>query len=316
MARWGFLSVCGLALWASCSKSSPPGVGGTRQACYANGTCNSGLICLSNVCVAAPDGGAGATGTGGGSGAGGTGGATAGTSGGTDAAAGSTGGAGAAGGMAGADAAAGTSGGTDAAAGTAGADAALDTAHGDASGTAGAGGATCPYKASYGNVIIAANVMLAEEHITPAGAGQQQATDEADWTGVIRNASTPDQVSVQLVNGYPPFMTVIAPMSVDLATQNDLQTCGACVTLFIALDGQTTPAFLPAAQTFIASSGTLNVTTVPTFPATAASRITGSLSNAVFEHVSIDPATGVTTKIDDCQISVTSVAFDAPVTNK
>jgi hypothetical protein len=34
------------------------GVGGEREPCYANGTCNAGLTCLSNVCVNAGDGGA------------------------------------------------------------------------------------------------------------------------------------------------------------------------------------------------------------------------------------------------------------------
>jgi hypothetical protein len=50
-------------------------------------------------------------------------------------------------------------------------------------------------------------------------------------------------------------------------------------------------------------------------PATASSRIAGSLSNVLFEHVSIDSVTNVATKVDDCQIVVTSATFDAPVKN-
>jgi hypothetical protein len=53
--------------------------GGERQGCYPNGTCNTGLTCLSNVCVNAGFGGAGggsgASGSGGGGGRAGGGGA-------------------------------------------------------------------------------------------------------------------------------------------------------------------------------------------------------------------------------------------------
>jgi hypothetical protein len=102
-------------------------------------------------------------------------------------------------------------------------------------------------------------------------------------------------------------------MSVDLSTQKDLQTCGACVTVSLAFNADAS-AVLPAVQTFIPVSGTLNVTAVPAFPVTATSRFTGTLSNAVFQHVTLDEL-GVATKVDDCQLTLTSLAFDAPVTN-
>jgi hypothetical protein len=58
--------------------SSPSGspmmmMGGERQSCYPNGTCNAGLICLSDLCVRPADGGIGGAGA---VGAGGTSGAT------------------------------------------------------------------------------------------------------------------------------------------------------------------------------------------------------------------------------------------------
>jgi hypothetical protein len=298
--------IAALASLGACSSSSK-GTGGARQACYANGSCNTGLICLSSVCVAPPDGGAGTTGTAGAGGASGGAGATAGTSG-ADAAAG-TSGSDAAAGTSGADAAAGMSGG-DAAAGMSGGDAAVDAPRSDV-----ADAATCPYKSSYGNVIIASNTMFSTEQTTPVDAGVPHAVDDVQWDGVIRNlTSTPDEMAITLETGSTPFGSTLTTGTIDLSTEKDGQTCGACVVLSVTLDADGL-ALLPTPQYFIAMSGTLTVTAVPTFPATASSRITGSVSNAVFEHVNIDPDTNATTKIDDCQITVTSAAFDAPVTN-
>jgi hypothetical protein len=64
--------------------------GGERQGCYANGTCNAGLSCLSNICVSEGGGGAGG-------GAGGAGGGAAGGGGGASGHAGAGGGSGAGG---------------------------------------------------------------------------------------------------------------------------------------------------------------------------------------------------------------------------
>jgi hypothetical protein len=351
-ARWSLPSVLALALVAACS-SSPKGAGGIRQACYANGTCNTGLLCLSNVCVAPPDGGAGATGTAGagGSGGSGTAGASAGTSGGGGATAGASGGgatagasgsggatagasgsggatAGASGGggatagaSGGGGATAGASGGGGAAAGASGSGGATAGASGGggatagASGSGGAAGAGCPYKASYGNVIIASNLMVAQEQIVPATASQPQ-TNAVGWDGVIRNLSaTPDQMNISLQTGFAPFSTAISPMTVDLSTQKDFATCGACVVLFISLNADATVSFTDP-ELFMPVSGSLNITAVPAFPATAGSRFTGTISNVVFEHVTIDPNTNATAKKDNCQITLTSAAFDAPVTNQ
>jgi len=54
---------------AACGGGSNP-QGGLRQACYGNGTCNAGLTCISQICVAA--GGTGGTNTGGTMGSGGS----------------------------------------------------------------------------------------------------------------------------------------------------------------------------------------------------------------------------------------------------
>src|SRR6476646_7777543 len=95
MRRWhtAILTSAVVAALAGCS-SSGGSQGGEGQPCYPNRSCNDGLVCLSNLCVRPPAGGAGAGGGGGTNGRGGSGGSvgsTAGTTGG--ATAGNTGGA-------------------------------------------------------------------------------------------------------------------------------------------------------------------------------------------------------------------------------
>lgn len=76
IAGWAGWLVAAGALF-SCSSSSS--AGGVRQACYGNGSCNAGLVCLSQVCVDTGTGAGGNLGgnggTGGKGGAGGNGGA-------------------------------------------------------------------------------------------------------------------------------------------------------------------------------------------------------------------------------------------------
>jgi len=45
-------------LWVAC-KGGAPGPGEERGNCYPNGTCNDGLVCLSDLCVRLPDAGSG-----------------------------------------------------------------------------------------------------------------------------------------------------------------------------------------------------------------------------------------------------------------
>jgi hypothetical protein len=102
--RKGAVPAACIVVWvaAAVSCSSSPPTGGVRQACYGNGSCNAGLVCLSKICVQPDTGtggnGGGAAGSGGGGGAAGSGnGGGAAGSGGGGGAAGSGGGGGAAG---------------------------------------------------------------------------------------------------------------------------------------------------------------------------------------------------------------------------
>ena len=101
-----------------------------------------------------------------------------------------------------------------------------------------------------------------------------------------------------------PFGTTIAPMAnIDLSGQSQFKTCGACVLVLarVGTDGS-------AQQIYLATAGTLTITAV-------SPNITGTMSNVTFQHVTIDPSTTISTRVDDCVTSVTSASFNTTVTN-
>jgi hypothetical protein len=71
---------------------------------------------------------------------------------------------------------------------------------------------------------------------------------------------------------------------------------------------------LVSGDNYIAKSGTLKLTATPMLPLSGTSRLTGTLTNVVFQHVNINPTTFVTTKIDDCTVTLPSATFDSVVT--
>jgi hypothetical protein len=306
----------GLAEGGGCSSSSPA-MGGETQACYANDTCNAGLTCASHKCVKAPGGSggsggnagatstagstgsAGAAGTTSTAGAGGSAGATAGAGGATAGAGGSVAGAGGA--TAGAGGSVAGAGGSAAGAG--------GSAAGAGGAAAGAGGTVvCGVTPSYGPVTFAA---AAQQAVGYGDAANGPSPDEVDWDATLNNDVKPDVLDFTLFAGQDPFAAGITTKTIDLAGQDDLKTCGACVLLIAHAD--TNMPLLRAGDDYIATSGTLMLTAVPTLPITASSRVTGTLTNVVFKHVKINPTSFVTTKIDDCKVTVTSANFDSLV---
>jgi hypothetical protein len=265
----------GLAAGGACSSSSP--VGAEAQACYPNDTCNAGLTCKSHKCV---------------KGAGGAAGSSSGSDGAAD------------GGAAGADGASDpdASADADAAAIAVGSD-------GPADNDGAAGGASCGVSPTYGPVTFAAAVQSA---VASGDVANGTSPREIDWNAPLNNDVKPDILDLALVNGQAPFAAGLTAMdAVDLASQDDLQTCGACVLIIAHADTTFPP--LKAGDDYIATSGTLKLTTVPTLPLDATSRVAGTLTNAVFEHVKINASSFVTTKLDDCTIKISSATFNAAV---
>jgi hypothetical protein len=122
-------------------------------------------------------------------------------------------------------------------------------------------------------------------------------------TGVF--AGLGPTLTMDLRVNVPPFGAVLAPMTIDLATQV-LPTCGACVTTRAILPDS------PVVEVYAATGGTLTLTALPPIvpPDTPPSDtwvFSGTLSDVTFKMVS--PAAGAcTTKIDAASFSVLTVA--------
>ena len=131
--------------------------------------------------------------------------------------------------------------------------------------------------------------------------------DSVSYLGPLDNATRPNELDIQLYKNTAPFGAMLAPMSISLVGQDNFATCGACVILHpMYSDGVE----IRAQTNYIATSGTLNITAVPNGTTT---HLTATLSNVTFKHVMID-SSFVTTKVDDCTITLTSASIDAPVT--
>jgi hypothetical protein len=306
------LSPAARLLWigfvaAAAACSSATSAGGEGQHCYGNDTCNAGLVCTSRRCVKAQDGAAGADGAAGGDGAAG---ATA-SDGGEDAdgAAGSDGAADATDAMdavlpVDADAA------TDAkldAATDASDDAGTDAAPADG-GDGAAGAPGCDVTSVYAPLTFAAS---AQEAFAVGDPATTTAPLELDWDAPLNNDAKPDILDIVLFKGQAPFKNGITADDFDLAGQNDFRNCGACVLVIAHAD--TSQVLLKAGDDYIAKSGTLSLKAVPTLPLNGTSRLTGTLTNVVLEHVQIHPSSYATTKVDDCTITLKSVNFSAIV---
>ncbi|HVZ74159.1 MAG TPA: hypothetical protein VHJ20_17390 [Polyangia bacterium] len=236
------------------------------------------------------------------------------------------GGASGAGGMAGADGGAGHADGSDAAGRDAGDGAAghdgdaadvADVGGPDALDAADAGDADdgsdadvdggCNVTASYGPINFAAGVQAAVAY----GGTDGQTPDEVDWDAPLNTDALPDILDIALINGGPPFDDRLTTGTFDLTGQDDFHSCDACVLLIAHADPAT--ALLKSGDDYIATSGTLTLSALPVLPLDADARITGTLKNVVFKHVTINPGTSITKLVDDCQIKLASATFDAVV---
>lgn len=118
----------------------------------------------------------------------------------------------------------------------------------------------------------------------------------------INADALPDALSIQLMTGKGVFAGGLKTGTFQLTGgELNYETCAACVLLNSDIDyavGKTTAIYM-------ATGGTLTLAAV-------SGRLMGSLSNATFEHVTLDSNTFRTTPVGDgCTTAITSVAFDA-----
>lgn len=115
-----------------------------------------------------------------------------------------------------------------------------------------------------------------------------------------------DNLSIQLFKGLGAFTTgeiVPGVIALDGAEAN-YETCGACVLIYTDLDPD---AGFVEDSVYMASGGTINLMTLTP-------NIKGTLSGVTFTHVTIDPDSFASTPVGDCEATLTSLAFDFPVT--
>ena len=118
-----------------------------------------------------------------------------------------------------------------------------------------------------------------------------------------------DDLSIQLFKGLGVYTTgEIVPGVVSLSgPESNYETCGACVLIYVDLDPDN--GFMDDGV-YMATGGTINLMTL-------SPNIKGTLSNVSFTHVTIDADNNYrSTPVGDCDATMTSIAFDFPVTTE
>jgi len=117
-----------------------------------------------------------------------------------------------------------------------------------------------------------------------------------------------DAINIQLWPGFGPYDPVIVTDPVTITgDETSFYTCGACALLI----GDADPMTGASMQDFVASSGTMTITTVG---ATVGETVAGTLENAVFREVTFDDDNQAQTDVPNgCTVNLASVAFSATI---
>ncbi len=150
------------------------------------------------------------------------------------------------------------------------------------------------------------NAALGTPTLTSQAATYDSADDFGDLNGLLNADALPDGFDLQLYGGSGVFTTSgVATGTYQLTgAETDYATCGACA----LLDGNIDTSSGTPAQTYMASAGMLNLTSIT-------GNLTGTLTNATFAAVVIDPTTFESTPDgSNCAVSIDSLSFSAPIT--
>ena len=176
-----------------------------------------------------------------------------------------------------------------------------DSSSASGSGSGSGSSAACQAMSSYGTPSFGSG----SQGAGGSGSGSQQ---YVAWQGELD--TVPDILDVELYATSTAGVT--ARSNIDLSTENQYQTCDACVLIWtqVTQTGSGSAAMVNIGQFYLATSGTLNITSV-------SPNVTGTLMNAQFTHVTIDnsgtmPTFKSTPANDGCTSMVTSASFSAP----
>lgn len=141
--------------------------------------------------------------------------------------------------------------------------------------------------------------------VTPTGIDVSGDEDGIFYYAYVNGDAAPDELSIQLYNGFGPFEGGIVNGVFELTgDEAQFATCAVCVLLFADVDptGATDPA-----QTYLANGGTITLTSVE-------GRLTATLSNVTFQHVNIDEDTFESTPASSCQSTLPALSIDEEIT--
>jgi hypothetical protein len=125
--------------------------------------------------------------------------------------------------------------------------------------------------------------------------------------GLINGDAMPDVFQLELYKGFGVFAdTEIVPGTYTLAGEElNYSTCGVCPRIFANVD---TTNGMPTQQFFV-TGGSVNITAINP-------NLTFTVTDLTFVEVTIDETTFVSTPVPDgCPSAITSLSFDAVVTN-
>jgi hypothetical protein len=141
------------------------------------------------------------------------------------------------------------------------------------------------------------------------GSPEGTAIESVNTPGIIYSAQlnstgVPDHLQIELYDDYGVFSgDVVKPGEYDLTGDElNYSTCGACVIIYEQDNGG-----FSYRGAYMATGGKLTITQV-------SPNLIGTLTDATFEHVTIDVGSNESTPVgDECNTAISSVSFDAEV---
>jgi hypothetical protein len=141
-----------------------------------------------------------------------------------------------------------------------------------------------------------------------------QSSYEEDVRGTLVAGTTPDILDIDLVSTFADFPGDITTGTFHLtAADGQYLTCGICILIHAKSTIDNGTGQIKAQATYLANSGTLTLTSVAD-KTTGVGTIAGSIANATFRQVTIDPATFLSTVVGSCATSLPSLTFSVPST--
>jgi hypothetical protein len=144
---------------------------------------------------------------------------------------------------------------------------------------------------------------------TGDNATHDQANDFYNMSSAIN--ADPDAWVLQLYAGFGPFTggAVTTGTFAIAGDDTNFATCGVCGLIAADVPASGTVEITDPERWYLAQSGTVTITSL-------SPNLTGTVTNLVLAHVTLDSATGASTVVGDCTSTIGTLSFNAPVTQQ